>query len=43
MDANFLKAQLSGKIFPTPKHDGKSKLASVLVIIYGSEPKLSDD
>jgi 8-oxo-dGTP pyrophosphatase MutT (NUDIX family) len=40
MDVNFLKEQLSGKIFPTPKHDGKSKLSSVLVIIYGKEPKL---
>jgi len=40
MDANFLKEQLSSKIFPSPKHDGKSKLASVLVIIYGFEPKL---
>jgi 8-oxo-dGTP pyrophosphatase MutT (NUDIX family) len=40
MDADFLKAQLSGEIFPSPKHDEKSKVASVLVIIYGSEPKL---
>ncbi len=40
MDANSLKAQLSGEILPSPKHDGKSKLSSVLVIIYGSEPKL---
>lgn len=40
MDANSLRAQLSGEIYPTPKHDGKSKLSSVLVIIYGLEPKL---
>ena len=40
MDVEFLKTQLSSKIFPSPKHDGKSKLASVLVIIYGLEPKL---
>jgi 8-oxo-dGTP pyrophosphatase MutT (NUDIX family) len=40
MDANSLREQLSGKIYPIPKHDGKSKLSSVLVIIYGSEPKL---
>ncbi len=40
MDANSLKAQLSGEILPLPKHDGKSKLSSVLVIIYGSKPQL---
>ncbi len=40
MDANLLKEQLSGKINPSPKHDGKSKLSSVLVIIYGSEPNI---
>ena len=40
MDSTILKAQLSSKIFPIPKHDGKSKLASVLVIIYGSEPNV---
>ncbi len=39
MDINILKEQLSSKIFPEPKHDGKTKLASVLVIIYGTEPK----
>ncbi len=40
MDSNFLKSQLSSEIFPTVKHDGKSKLSSVLVIIYDSEPKV---
>ena len=40
MDINILKEQLSSKIFPEPKHDGKTKLASVLVIIYGTEPKV---
>lgn len=40
MDTTVLKAQLSSKIFPKPKHDGKTKLSSVLVIIYGSDPKL---
>ena len=40
MDRNLLKEQLSSKIFPEPKHDGKTKLASVLVIIYGIEPKV---
>ena len=36
----MLKEQLSSEIFPKPKHDGKTKLASVLVIIYGTEPKV---
>jgi len=40
MDINILKEQLSSKIFPEPKHDGKTKLASVLVIIYGTEPNV---
>ena len=40
MDIPTLQAQLSNKIFPNPKHDGKTKLASVLVIIYGSEPNV---
>ena len=40
MDRVILKAQLSSKIFPNPKHDGKTKLASVVVIIYGSEPNV---
>jgi 8-oxo-dGTP pyrophosphatase MutT (NUDIX family) len=40
MDMHILKAQLTSKIFPKPKHDGKTKLSSVLVIIYGIEPKI---
>jgi len=36
----MLKEQLSSKIFPEPKHDGKTKLASILVIIYGTEPNV---
>lgn len=40
MDTNILKAQLSSKIFPAPRHDKKTKLASVLVIIYDSQPKV---
>ncbi len=36
----MLKEQLSSEIFPKPKHDGKTKLASVLVIIYGRESKV---
>ncbi len=40
MDTNLLKKQLSSEIFPKPTHDGNTKLASVLVIIYGIEPKI---
>ena len=40
MDVKIIKAQLSSKIFPKPKHDGNTKIASVLVIIYGTEPKV---
>ncbi len=40
MDTNIIKAHLASKIFPKPKHDGKTKIASVLVIIYGKEPKV---
>lgn len=40
MDRTLLLGQLSSKIFPNPKHDGKTKLASVLVIIYGLEPNV---
>ena len=40
MDTSILKAQLSNKIFPTPRHDKKTKLAAVLVIIYDSQPKV---
>ncbi len=40
MDTNLLKEQLSSKIFTEQKHDGKTKLASVLVIIYGTEPRV---
>ncbi|HXV66149.1 MAG TPA: CoA pyrophosphatase [Nitrosopumilaceae archaeon] len=40
MDTNILKAQLSSKLFPNPKHDGNTKLSSVLIIIYGMEPKI---
>ncbi len=37
---NMLKEKLSSEIFPEPKNDGKTKLASVLVIIYGRESKV---
>lgn len=40
MDAYLLKKQLSNDIFPEPHLNGKTKLAAVLVIIYGSEPKI---
>lgn len=39
MDMNAIKKALSGKIIPTfDYHDGKTQLASVLVLIYGTEP-----
>ena len=40
MDINLLKEQLSSEIFPEPEHNQKTKLASVLVIIHGIEPKV---
>ena len=40
MDSTILKTTLSSKISPAPQHDGKTKLASVLVIIYGHDPQI---
>ncbi len=40
MDTTIIKAQLSSEIFSKPKHDGKTKLSSVLIIIYDKEPKI---
>ena len=40
MDLNFIKSKLTTKINPIVEHDGKNKLASVLVVIYGSEPTI---
>jgi len=40
MNTTNLKSALSSQISPNPQHDGKTKLASVLVIIYGKEPKI---
>ena len=40
MDLNFLKSKLTTKINPIVEHDGKNKLASVLVVIYDSEPTI---
>ena len=40
MDIQKIKDALSGKILPTIQNSGETKLASVLVIIYGSEPKI---
>jgi len=38
MDLNLLKSSLSSKIHPVLEHYGASKLASVLVVIYGKDP-----
>ena len=40
MDIEILKAQLSSELFPQPKIDKNTKLASVLVIIYGKQPTI---
>ena len=34
-----IRSSLASELSPKPNHDG-SKLASVLVLIYGSEPKV---
>ncbi len=40
MELSTIKTVLSSKLSPVPQNDGMTKLASVLVIIYGSEPKV---
>jgi len=40
MELSTIKTALSSKLSPAPQNDGKTKLASVLVIIYGTEPKV---
>ena len=40
MDLDAIKTALSSQISPKPEHDGKAKLASVLIIIYGKEPQI---
>ena len=40
MELSTIKTSLSSKLSPAPQNDGKTKLASVLVIIYGAEPKV---
>ena len=37
LEIELLKKALSSKITPTVKHDGKTKLAAVLIVIYGKE------
>ena len=38
MDLQSIKSELTTRIDPIVKDDGKNKLASVLVVIYGKEP-----
>jgi len=38
MELEKLKDALSSKIFPEISDDGKNKLASVMIVIYGTEP-----
>ena len=40
MEIELLKKALSSKITPTVKHDEQTKLAAVLIVIYGKEPKI---
>ena len=40
MEIELLKKALSSKITPTVKHSGQTKLAAVLVVIYGKEPMI---
>ncbi len=40
MDLNEIKSKLSSNLNPDIEHDGKNKLASILVVIYGQEPKV---
>lgn len=40
MDPQKLKKALSSKIIPDAKENGKTKLAAVLIMIYGSEHKM---
>ncbi|MDX1533844.1 MAG: CoA pyrophosphatase [Nitrosopumilaceae archaeon] len=40
MDLSEIKSKLSSDLHPNIEHDGKNKLASILVVIYGQEPKV---
>jgi len=40
MDLEKIKKALSSEICPTINNDGKNKLASVLILIYGQKPKI---
>ena len=40
MELGKLKAALSSKISPELSDDGKNKLASVMIAIYGTEPNI---
>jgi len=40
LEIELLKKALSSKIAPAVKHDGQTKLAAVLMVIYGKEPTI---
>jgi 8-oxo-dGTP pyrophosphatase MutT (NUDIX family) len=40
LEIKLLKKALSSKIAPTVKHNGQTKLAAVLIVIYGKEPMI---
>ena len=40
MDLVKIKSKLSTTLHPDIEHDGKNKLASILVVIYGDPPKV---
>ncbi len=40
MEIELLKKALSSKITPDVKYDGQTKLAAVLIVIYGKEPMI---
>lgn len=40
MDLEQIKSKLATDLHPDIEHDGKNKLASILVVIYGNSPKV---
>jgi 8-oxo-dGTP pyrophosphatase MutT (NUDIX family) len=40
LELELLKNALSSKVIPAVKYDGKTKLAAVLMLIYGKEPTI---
>ena len=40
MNLQHIKSELTTQITPQIEHDGQNKLASILVVIYGNDPKV---